>query len=134
MVGQLRFRKRARQIPTTLPPACLPPIRHRLYASGLRQKQTPQGPDMPLNPRLVEDFIHRIRSAMPGELDDATAISHGVRENVREALSAFLGSMDLVTREEFEVQSELLNRAYARIERLEAKLTDQEQEDAARPD
>tara|TARA_A100001037_G_scaffold105811_1_gene96122 strand:+ start:128 stop:397 length:270 start_codon:yes stop_codon:yes gene_type:complete len=89
---------------------------------------------MPLNPRLVEDFIHRIRSAMPGELDDATAISHGVRENVREALSALLGSMDLVTREEFEVQSELLNRAYARIERLEAKLTDQEQGDAARPD
>ena len=77
---------------------------------------------MPLNPHLFEDFIHRVRSLLPPEVDEPSSVSDSVRENVREALASLLATLDLVTREEFEVQAELLTRAYARVEQLEARL------------
>ena len=77
---------------------------------------------MPLNPHLFEDFIHRVRSLLPPEVDEPSSVSDSMRENVREALASLLATLDLVTREEFEVQAELLTRAYARVEQLEARL------------
>ena len=77
---------------------------------------------MPLNPHLIEDFIHRVRSLLPPEVDEPSSVSDSMRENVREALASLLATLDRVTREEFEVQAELLTRAYARVEQLEARL------------
>ena len=59
---------------------------------------------------------------LPPEVDEPSSVSDSVRENVREALASLLATLDLVTREEFEVQAELLTRAYARVEQLEARL------------
>jgi ubiquinone biosynthesis accessory factor UbiK len=77
---------------------------------------------MALNPRHIEDFIKRLQAHLPGGVEGAEAMREDFRANVREALSALLARMELVTREEFEVQAALLDRAYHRLEALEAKL------------
>jgi BMFP domain-containing protein YqiC len=45
-----------------------------------------------------------------------------IEQNLKAGLVAILGKLDLVTREEFDVQTELLARAQARLTELEARL------------
>ena len=45
-----------------------------------------------------------------------------LEKNLRALLAAAFGRLDLVTREEFDVQREVLARTRARLEELEAKL------------
>lgn len=69
-----------------------------------------------MTPSLIEDIASRLsRIAETGPARD-------FEKNVRAALSGLFGRLDLVTREEFEVQRELLNRARARLEALEARV------------
>jgi BMFP domain-containing protein YqiC len=51
---------------------------------------------------------------------------HDVGNNVRALLAAWLDRMDVVLREDFEVQRKLLERAQARLEQLEARLAELE--------
>lgn len=74
------------------------------------------------NPRHIEDFLKRLQAYFPGGVEGATSMHEDFRANVREALSALLARMDLVTREEFEVQAELLLRAEQRLDDLEAEI------------
>lgn len=50
-----------------------------------------------------------------------------IEQNLKAGLAAMLGKLDLVTREEFDVQAELLARAQARLTALEARVADLEQ-------
>jgi len=116
------------------------PVRH-----AARDRLARSGPPrellyMALNPRHIEDFVKRLQAQLPGGVEGAEAVREDFRANVREALSALLARMELVTREEFEVQAALLDRAYGRLETLEAKLAALESVgaratgDPARPD
>ena len=78
---------------------------------------------MILNSRDIEDFVKRMQDYLPGGADGAASLREDFRTNVREALSAMLARMDLVTREEFEVQAELLLRAEQRLDELEAEIS-----------
>ena len=49
-----------------------------------------------------------------------------LEKNLRALLASALGRLDLVTREEFDVQREVLARTRARLEELEAKLAELE--------
>ena len=53
-------------------------------------------------------------------------LAHGpaadLEKNLRALLASAFGRLDLVTREEFDVQREVLARTRARLEELEAKL------------
>ena len=49
-----------------------------------------------------------------------------LEKNLRALLAAAFGRLDLVTREEFDVQREVLARTRARLEELEAKLAELE--------
>jgi len=51
-----------------------------------------------------------------------------VEKNLRAALAAALGRLDLVTREEFEVQSQVLARTRAKLETLEKLVAELEQQ------
>jgi len=79
---------------------------------------------MPINHRYIEDFIGRVQNSLPGGLGGAEEFRESVRDNIKEALAGLLAKMDLVTREEFEVQAELLDRAYTRLEKLESLLSE----------
>ena len=49
-----------------------------------------------------------------------------LEKNLRALLASAFGRLDLVTREEFDVQREVLARTRARLEELEAKLAELE--------
>ena len=53
-----------------------------------------------------------------------------IEKNMRALLTAFLNRLDLVTREEFDVQAELLRRTREQVVELEAKVSQLEGEQA----
>jgi len=69
-----------------------------------------------------------ISDALPAD------IAQDVKKNVRAIVQATLDKMDLVTREEMEIQEKVLARTRERLEALEARLTELEQEQEQGPD
>jgi BMFP domain-containing protein YqiC len=56
----------------------------------------------------------------------AASPAKDLEKNLRATLSAFFSRLDLVTREEFDVQAQLLERARTRMAELEARLAELE--------
>ncbi len=72
----------------------------------------------------VDGIFERISQLIP---DDMNAISDDIRQNIKSAMIATLKNMDLVTREEFEVQSAVLARTRELLEQLEEKVQELEE-------
>ena len=53
-----------------------------------------------------------------------------IEHNLKAGVTAMLGKLDMVSREEFDVQTEVLARTRAKLEALEARLTDLEKQRA----
>ncbi len=53
---------------------------------------------------------------------DTRQLTHDVQKNIRAAISAALARLDLVTREEFDVQAALLARTRTRLEEMEERV------------
>lgn len=68
------------------------------------------------NPKLVEEFTAR----MSASLENSPA--GDIEKNVRAALAGLFAKLDLVTREEFDVQTAVLQRVQERLVELEARL------------
>ena len=69
-----------------------------------------------IDPKLFDDLRKRIDEA----LKDSPA--QDIEKNLRALLAAWFDRMDLVLREDFEVQKKLLERAQARLADLEARV------------
>lgn len=69
--------------------------------------------------RNLDDLVRRIANSLP---DGVAQLNVDVRRNLKEVISASLSRMDLVSREEFEVQSAVLARTREKLERLEAQV------------
>jgi BMFP domain-containing protein YqiC len=74
------------------------------------------------DPKALEELSARISQALA-----ATPVAD-IEKNLRAMLTAGLSRLDLVTREDFEVQKMLLARAQERLAALEAKLAALEQQ------
>lgn len=66
-----------------------------------------------------DSLLTQIGNALPEDLE---ALKAGFNKNVKAATQAALGKMELVTREEFDIQSKLLERSRQRLEELKLKL------------
>lgn len=73
-----------------------------------------------LDPKFFEDISARISALL------AATPAAEVEKNLRALLTAQFARMDLVTREDFDVQKDLLARAQARLVQLEARLAELE--------
>jgi BMFP domain-containing protein YqiC len=71
-----------------------------------------------LDAKVIEELASRISSVL------ANPPARDIEKNLRALLAAALARMDLVTREEFEIQRELLDRARQRLAELEARVTE----------
>ncbi|MCC7483731.1 MAG: accessory factor UbiK family protein [Burkholderiales bacterium] len=69
-----------------------------------------------MEPPLVKELSERIREAI------SRSPAADLEKNLRALLAAAFSRLDLVTREEFDVQREVLARARAKLEELEARL------------
>jgi hypothetical protein len=65
--------------------------------------------------RLLDQIADAVRQVLPGLGEDA-------QQHLRAALMSRLARLDLVTREEFEVQQAVLARTRALLERLEKQV------------
>ena len=81
-----------------------------------------------MNLQLVDDLARRMSALLPPGLSDARA---DLEQNFRAALQAGLQRLDLVTREEFEVQRAVLLRTREKLDALERAL--KEHQDAVPP-
>ena len=72
------------------------------------------------SPHFFEDFSARISEVL------AASPAKDLENNMRAALAAFFSRLDLVTREEFDIQAALLERARERLAQLEARIAELE--------
>jgi BMFP domain-containing protein YqiC len=72
----------------------------------------------------IDDIARRLLAALP---EAAQTMRRDIESNFRAVLQSSLGRLDLTTREEFEVQSKVLERTRARIEQLEQRIVTLEQ-------
>jgi len=80
------------------------------------------------NKKDIETSIHQaIQQAVKLVPDDMTRFQEDIEKNLKSALQAAFSKMDLVSREEFDIQAELLSRTRALLEELEKKISDLEQ-------
>ncbi len=74
-----------------------------------------------LSHKTLDQISAAIRSVLPQQL------THDVRKNMNAALQSALERLDLVTREELEVQEAVLARTRQKLEELEQKVAALEQ-------
>ncbi len=67
----------------------------------------------------IEDIARRLFEGLP---EAARVMRRDIESNFRAVLQSSLGKLDLSTREEFEVQSKVLERTRARIGELELRI------------
>ena len=75
------------------------------------------------DPKLLDDLTRRLNGSLPQGLQ---ALQQDMERNLRAVLEAGLTKLDLVTREEFDVQSAVLARTRAKLEHLEVQVAELE--------
>ena len=76
----------------------------------------------------MEEFLQEFSKLLP---EDFRAYKKELEKNVKPALNATFARMDLVTREEFDVQTALLGKTRELLQSLEVKVNDLEKKLAA---
>ena len=78
-----------------------------------------------LDPKKLEEIAKQISDAVPPGVRN---MAEGAEARVRQVLQAQLSKLDLVTREEFDIQSQVLIRTREKLEALEARLAKLEED------
>ena len=73
-----------------------------------------------LDPKMFEDFTQRISGLI------ANSPAADIEKNVRSMMSSFFSKLDLVTREEFDTQANVLARTRQLVDQLTARLDELE--------
>jgi BMFP domain-containing protein YqiC len=83
--------------------------------AGVRRKSLRR----PMDNVRIEDVARRLFEGLP---EAARTMRRDIESNFRAVLQSSLGKLDLTTREEFEVQTKVLERTRARIGELELRI------------
>jgi BMFP domain-containing protein YqiC len=74
---------------------------------------------MAFDPRLIDDLAQRLAGAVP---ESVSALRRDLEQNFKGVLQSQLSRLDLVTREEFDVQAAVLKRTREKLAALEKRL------------
>jgi ubiquinone biosynthesis accessory factor UbiK len=74
-----------------------------------------------LDPKTLEDIGNKMSALL------ATSPARDLEKNAKAAVSGLLAKLDVVTREEFDIQSQVLARTREKLKELEARVTALEQ-------
>ena len=74
---------------------------------------------MAIDPKSLEDLARRLADAVPPGI---AAIRDDLERNFRAVLQGGLARLDLVMRQEFDIQSAVLRRSRERLEELEKRI------------
>jgi len=78
---------------------------------------------MPFDPRLIDDLARRLAGSVP---ESVMALRRDLEQNFKGVLQSQLAELDLVTREEFDVQATVLKRTREKLAALEQRLAELE--------
>lgn len=76
-----------------------------------------------LDPKLFDDLSRRVADSLPRGVQN---LQDDVQRNLRSGLEAALAKLNLVTREEFDVQQAVLQRTREKLKALEQRVADLE--------
>ena len=76
------------------------------------------------DPKAIDDIANRLAGAIPPGLNN---LKEDLEKTFRAILQGALGKLDLVTREEFEVQKMVLAKTRSKLEDLEKRVSEMEQ-------
>jgi BMFP domain-containing protein YqiC len=76
-----------------------------------------------MDPRFIDDLARKLSAAVPQGLAN---VRRDLEDNFKAVLQSALAKMDLVTRQEFDVQAGVLRRTREKLDALEAKLAELE--------
>ena len=74
---------------------------------------------MAFDPKSLDELARRLAEAVPPGL---AALKDDLERNFRAVLQSGLAKLDLVTRQEFDIQTAVLRRSRERLEELEKRL------------
>lgn len=74
---------------------------------------------MKVNSQHIDNTIAKIKQLLP---DDVAELKNAGEQKLKLILESMLRNMDMVSREEFDVQTEVLQRTRQRLEQLEQRL------------
>lgn len=76
------------------------------------------------DPKTLDDLARRLAESLPSGL---ASLRDDLEDNFRAVLQAGLARLDLVTRQEFDVQAGVLKRTRERLEELDKRLKELEE-------
>ncbi len=76
-----------------------------------------------MDPKTLDDLARRLAEAVPSAV---RGFQEDLQKNLRAGLQAAFARLDLVPRQEFDVQSEVLARTREKLEALEARVAELE--------
>jgi len=74
---------------------------------------------MTFDPKSLDDLARRLADAVPPGL---AALKNDLEQNFKAVLQSGLAKLDLVTRQEFDIQAGVLKRSRERLEELERRI------------
>ena len=83
-----------------------------------------------MDKNIIDDLARTLAAAIPG---DVQTLRNDVESNFRSVLQSGLDKLDLVTREEFEVQRKVLERTREKLARLETELEELQRDTIGTP-
>jgi ubiquinone biosynthesis accessory factor UbiK len=81
---------------------------------------------MAFDPRFIDDLARRLAGSVP---ESVAALRRDLEQNLKGVLAGGLARLDLVTREEFDVQTAVLKRTRAKLTALEKRIAELEGKD-----
>ena len=76
-----------------------------------------------INPKQIEETVLKLSEAIPSGFGEPPA---ALKAQLKSILTASLEKMDVVSREEFDVQKAVLAKTRAKLEALESKIAEWE--------
>ena len=76
-----------------------------------------------LDPKIIDDISARVTANLPRGLQ---SLQNDLQHNLRSTLGAALNKLNLVTREEFDIQQSVLARTRAKVDALETRVRELE--------
>lgn len=76
-----------------------------------------------IDPKMFDDMAKKFVDALPSGVKE---FRHDMERNVKAMLQSAFAKLDLVTREEFDAQVNVLKRTRAKLDELEKRLSEME--------
>lgn len=91
--------------------------RRKIQYTSIRYASGREGTRL-VDPSIIDDITKRLSDAVP---ESARSLRHDLEKNFREVLNSAFNRMNLVTREELEIQEQVLARTREKIDAFESR-------------